>query len=172
MPSPQEVVIMQVKCKICGKLIDREIAYNVVIKDKNNYYCSEQEYNDVQNNKKQEQELKDNTYKFIEEIIGRTTNTILYKEVGIWLTVSDYKTILAYLKENKTTIENILSSKSFNTEYAKIRYFSAIVKNNISNFKAPTQEIVKHIDNEIYETKFKQKTRRKCLADYEDGEEI
>ena len=162
---------MQVKCKICGKSIDREIAYNVVVKDKNSYYCSEQEYNDVQNNKRQEQELKDNTYKFIEEIIGRTTNTILYKEVGIWLTVSNYKTILAYLKENKIIIENILSSKSFNTEYAKIRYFSAIVKNNISDFKLPTPEIIKHIDTEIYETKFKQKARRKCLSDYEDGEE-
>lgn len=162
---------MKVKCKICGKSIDREIAYNVVIKDKNNYYCSEQEYNNVQNNKRQEQELKDNTYKFIEEIIGRTTNTILYKEVGIWLTVSNYKTILAYLKENKTNIENILSSKSFNTEYAKIRYFSAIVKNNIGDFKPKKAEIIKNVEVEIYETKFKQKTRRKCLSDYEDGEE-
>ena len=65
-----------------------------------------------------------------------------------------------------------MSYKNFDnsTEYAKIRYFSAIVKNSIGDFKSKKTEIVKNIEVEMYESNFKQKPKRKCLADYEDGE--
>ena len=67
-----------------------------------------------------------------------------------------------------------MNYKNFDTstEYAKIRYFSAIVKNNISDFKPKKVDVVKNIEFEIYETNFKKSGRRKCLADYEDGDEI
>ena len=165
---------MKVKCKVCGKLNEKDTAYKVSIGKVNTYYCSEKEYLDMQKEKQLKKELKDNVYKVIEEIIGKTVNTALNKEVNIWLEVSDYKTILEYLKENKAFIVKQMDYKNFDTstEYAKIRYFSAIVKNNIGDFKPKKAEIIKNVEVEIYETKSKQSAKRKCLADYEDGDEI
>ena len=161
---------MNVKCKGCGKQIDKNAAYKVTKGKVNNYYCSETEYNCILSEKFSIQKDKDDTYTLIEEIIGKTTNTILFKEVKIWLTVAGYKVIIAYLTDNKTYISSVIQSKNFTNEYAMIRYFSAIVKNNIGNYKPSKPEPIKKADVEIYETKFKPIVRRKCLADYEDGD--
>lgn len=163
---------LNVKCKCCGKQIDRNIAYKVTKGRVNSYYCSETEYNDDVLQKSLAQKDKSDTYELIEDIIGKTTNTILFKEVQIWLSVTNYKNIASYLLDNKQYLINTMQNKSFNNEYGMIRYFSAIVKNNISSYKPSKSEPMKQADVEIYETKFKLKPRRKCLTDYEDGEEI
>lgn len=165
---------LKVKCKICGELNEKDDAYKVVVGRVNTYYCSEEEYLESQKEKQLKKEIKNNVYKIIEDIIGKTINTVLHKEVNIWLTVSDYNTIFEYLKENKTFIEKQMGYKNFDnsTEYTKIRYFSAIVKNNLSDFKPKKAEVIKNVETEIYENNFKQKVKRKCLSDYEDGDEI
>ncbi len=170
MPSPQGVMKLNVKCRICGKLIDRNIAYKVYKGKINTYYCSEKEYTDYLAEQSIQQQKKKDTYTLIEEFIGKTTNTILFKEVGIWLTVADYDTICGYLKDNKAQIQYALN-KNFISEYAKIRYFSAIVKNNIGDYIPPVPEPVRKVETELYESKYKPKARRKCLNDYlEDGD--
>lgn len=170
MPSPQGVMKLNVKCRICGKSIDKNTAYKILKGKVNTYYCSEKEYTDYLVKQSEQQQKKKDTYALIEEFIGKTTNTILFKEVGIWLTVADYDTICGFLKDNKERIQRTLN-KDFVSEYAKIRYFSAIVKNGIGDYKPPVSEPVHKAETEIYESKYKSKTRRKCLNDYlEDGD--
>lgn len=89
----------------------------------------------------------------------------LRKESQTWGT--DYKRISYFLEDNMARIERDMR-KQFRTEYAKVRYFSAIIKNGIANYIMPKPEIAKDIGNEFYEMKYKPKARRKCLADYEE----
>ena len=108
-------------------------------------------------------------YEAIEYFIGKTTNTALFKEINIWLSVADYDTICNYLTDNKSYISSVIN-KDFSSEYAKIRYFSAIVKNSIGDYKPSNTEPIKTAETELYETKYQPKRKRKGLADYEDGD--
>ena len=169
MPLPQGGGRMKVKCKICGTLVERESAYKIVKNGKNLYYCSEQEYIEYTNKQEEISRQKSRMYELIEYFIGKTTNTALFKEISIWLTVADYDKICNYLADNKTYLTSAMD-KAFSSEYAKIRYFSAIVKNSIGDYKPSKPEPIKTVETEFYETKYQPKRKRKCLADYEDGD--
>lgn len=138
----------EVKCRACGKTIGRESAYMAT---KRRYYCNQQEYN-----------AYNKVFEIISEYIN-INNTALYKEVLLWGT--DYAKICCFLQDNKDRLTYAMS-KGFNSEYAKIRYFSAIIKNNINDYQPPKPDIIKQCTDEFYENKYKPKTRRKCLADY------
>ncbi len=154
---------MLVKCRICNNKIDRADAYKVIVNNKNNYYCNETEYQTWALKK----EIKDNTYNLIYEIFGRKiTNTILFKEVGELSEIYTYEKILAYLEENKEYLYNVMK-KTFSSEYAQIRYFTAILKNNLSDFHYEKEEQIKKVDMDIPEYKFSRKSKRKPLSDYE-----
>ena len=105
----------KVTCRACGKKIDITSAFKATSRT---YYCSEQEY-------LIEKALLDIIY----EIIGQTKNTILFAEMRLW---GDHNKVYNYLKENKTKIQQDMS-KEFVSEYAKIRYFSALIKNRIAD---------------------------------------
>lgn len=161
---------MKVKCRICGELIEKSSAFNRITNGKNFYCHSEQEYTENENKKIQEKQLKARLYDNINSIIGVTVSTVLYKEVGIWLSVATMEKICSYLDENKQYLVLVMSQKTFSSEYAKIRYFSAIVKNNIADYIPPTPEPIKKVEVEVYDIKYTPHKRRKCLADYEDGD--
>lgn len=157
------------KCQVCKKEINKENCYKVPKKNGGFfYYCSETEYLKMIGKKN----TYDNVKKKIEDIIGVTINSTINKEISIWNTVADFNTIYDYLCQNEDFLYKTIHNKSFDTEYGKIRYFSAIVKNNIKDFKEKEvkEEPVKSFDVEIYEVKFKPKKRRKCLTDYEGGD--
>lgn len=160
---------MKVKCKVCGTPIERDTAYKIVKNGKNLYYCSENEYIDYTNQQIKIAQQKQRMYETIEYFIGKTTNTVLFKEINIWLSVADYDTICNYLSDNRSYISSAMN-KDFSSEYAKIRYFSAIVKNSIGDYKPLKPEPIKTAETEFYETKYQPKRKRKCLADYEDGD--
>ena len=161
--------ILEVTCRICKSKIDKSIAYCVFDGKRNKYYCSQSEYLNNIKDKENAEKQKVHLYKMIESFIGKTTNTALYKEINIWLSVSDYDTICSFLSDNKDKI-NYSLQKNFTSEYGKIRYFSAIIKNGIGDYKPTKPETPRRIEVEIYLVKYKPKARRKCLADYEDGE--
>ena len=158
---------MQVKCKCHGIKIERDTAYKVTINGKNQYYCNEQEYINIQNNKK----IKDDTYNAINNVFGyKVVNTAIFKEVNELLEVTDYQTITSLIISKFQYLSNILG-KDFNNEYAKIRYFTAIIKNGLKDFKIQNkEEVIKQSDNEVFEPKYKPKVRRKSLSEYEDGD--
>lgn len=159
------------KCKYCGKSIDTNNAYKIVIGKINRYYCNEEEYNIVY----KAQQIKDDTYNLIYEIFGRKiTNTILYKEINELALVYSFEKIEVYLSKNKEYLSNIMQNKTFQNEYAQIRYFSAILKNSLTDFKYEKNEkINKNIEIDMPSYKFKRKTSKKSLAEYEQevGEE-
>lgn len=162
---------MEVICRGCGKKVDRDSAYKVTKGKTNFYFCSENEYKQIFAEKEKAQETRNELQSLIDDIFGYpVTNTALYKEQSEWAKVKPLETVIAYLNDNKQYISTTLENKSFNNEYGKIRYFSAIVKNNIQSYVPSRPEIIKRADVEIYDTKYKPGRKRKCLADYEDGD--
>ena len=162
---------MEVVCRGCGKKIDRDLAYKIVKGKTNLYFCSEDEYKRILTEKEKAQETRNSLQLVIDEIFGYpVTNTALYKEQSEWTKVKPLEIIIDYLKENKQYISTTLENKQFTSEYGKIRYFSAIVKNNIQSYTPPRPEVIKQTNTEIYEVKYKPGHRRKCLSDYEEGD--
>lgn len=160
------------KCKYCGKSIDTKVAYKVAVGKTNRYFCNKEEYDIVY----KAQKIKNDTYDLIFEIFGRkVTNTILYKEVNELSSVYPYERIKAYLEQNMTYLSNLMQNKSFQSEYAQIRYFTAILKNNLTDFKYEKKERINiEIDIDMPEYVFKRKSDRKPLIEFEEevGEEV
>lgn len=154
---------MLVKCRLCGAKVERKNAFKVVVGNKNAYYCNEAEYQKVLHNR----EVKDNTYTCINEIFGyKVLNSALFKEINLLLETYSYEHILAYLMENKNYITKVLE-KDFVSEYAKIRYFSAIIKNNIADFKMKEPEKPREIDVDMPIRNYKRKNKRRSLEEIE-----
>jgi hypothetical protein len=96
-------------------------------------------------------------------------NTALWKEKQLWNKAFSDEIIAKYLEENKDYL-TLAVSKLSGTEYAKIRYVSAVLKNSLRDFKPKAEVIEKPIVvvEEHYETKYKSKTRM-ALEDLEEG---
>ena len=155
---------MLVKCRLCGTKVDRNEAFKVVVGGINTYYCNEAEYQKVLH----EKEVKDNTYECINQIFGyKVLNSALFKEINLLLQVYSYEHILAYLTENKDYIAKVLD-KEFVSEYAKIRYFSTILKNNMADFKPKEPEKPKEVEVDIPIMHYKRKNKRRSLSEIEE----
>lgn len=161
---------MLVKCRGCSNKIERDLAYRVVVKGANHYYCNEQEYNEIQKRK----QSKDNTFLCINNIFGyKVTSTVLFKEINGLHDTYTYEKIFSYLQDNHQYLQQVME-KDFISEYAKIRYFSAILKNNLADFKMKEPEFVKSIDVDIPSNRYKRKKQRKALSEIETevGDEL
>ena len=150
---------------MCEEKVDRLLAYKVVIDGKNHYYCTEKEYKDLLAQK----EAKDNVYNLINHIFEKkVTNTALFKEINALLETHTYEEILSYLQDNEDYLCRVMS-KDFQSEYAKIRYFSTILKNNMADFQQKEEvKIVRDVKVDVSESKFKRKNKRKPLVEYEE----
>lgn len=156
---------MLVKCQSCGLKTDRDIAFKIKVQGINKYYCTENEYLKIINEKK----IKDDTYITIYEIFGyKIMHTTLFKEVSELATVYTFDKINKYLSLNKAYITSTMQ-KDFKNEYAKIRYFMAIIRNNLKDFTDGDKEIViktKEID--IAKDNYKPRKKRKSLNEFEE----
>ena len=156
---------MLVKCRLCGTKVDRNEAFKVVVGCKNTYYCNEAEYQKVLHDR----EVKDKTYECINQIFGyKVLNSALFKEINLLLEVYSYEHILAYLTENKEYITKVLE-KDFVSEYAKIRYFAAILKNNIADFKMKEPEKPKEVNVDMPIINYKRRNKRRSLSEIEES---
>lgn len=149
---------MTCKCRICGEKLDTETAYKVTIKNKNKYYCSEQEYNEFIKQKEYAQQLKQDIKDIICDIfdIPAIVNTIVYKEWQDWNQLAADEVILNYLQENKTFFRNKIQGMD-NTEYNKIKYLSAILKNSLNDFQKSESKVqikIKDVTIEEYVAKY------------------
>lgn len=187
-----------VKCKFCKEQKDINEAYKAILYNSkgtpsNAYFCNEEHYQDyraieeekerlkkikIEAKKKEEEEKqkreadKNKLYSLVCEILGRKEiiNTILWKERAIWNRVATDEVISKYLEENKKYLTDMIARLD-NIEYNRIRYLSAILKNNLGDFKPKAREIKKIIpvvQEEHYETKFKNKKKRKGFEDLEE----
>ena len=158
------------KCKICGTPLDTNTAYKIVDKNgKNKYYCSQSEYEAEEARKKKAKEDKDKVYRLICNLFGyEVQNTQLFAEWRLWNKLKSNEIIYKYLVENKEYLQQICN-KPFEGEYQKIRYFSAVLKNSLKDFK-PKVEVAdkpRIVAEEHYETKYKPKVRM-ALEDFEE----
>lgn len=151
---------MLVICKACKKKIDRDTAYKVVVAGKNQYYCNEKEYLNIM----EEKQAKKEVFNLCTEILGATTNTILFKEMTEISSVYSYKKILEYLKCNLPSIKSYMY-KTFTSEFGKIKYFTTIIKNNIGDYVAEIKD-EKTIEMETTEVNYKARSRKKSLSQY------
>ena len=168
---------MLVKCRHCGNKIDRKEAFKVVVGGKNAYYCNEDEY---LLSKKLKGD-KDGTYNIINQIFGyEVKNSALYKEINTIRIDFSYESILMYLKQEFDYLHSIMCEKDFQSEYGKIRYFSAIVKNNLPNFmrdqemKWQREVAPVEVQVDMPEMTYVRKKKRKPLIEIEQevGDEL
>jgi len=111
----------------------------------------------------------DNAYilQLIHGIINLSQDKKMSAEIKTW--GNDIDKIVSYLQDNRDALEALMSKKQFTSEYAKIRYFSTVVKNGLSTYVMSPPEVIKKTDNEFYESKYKPKPRRKCLSEIIEG---
>ena len=166
---------MLVTCKICKTKVDRDSCYKRVVNGKNWYCCSREEYDKHEQEKAKEAADKDKVYKLVCQIIGRDQiiNSILWKEKAVWNSVKPDEIIGKYLEENKDYLVSVISRLE-DKEYNRIRYLSAIVKNNLGDFKPKVEEerkvvVIDNYDHELFvPTMVKQNIQQQNLADVED----
>ena len=159
---------VQVKCQICGTMLDKAIAFKVPSGKVNKYYCTEQEYMHKLRKDALEKAIKDDVYEKINDLFGRIiTNTAIFSSISSLASVYSYKKIRSYLYDNTDFLEKAMN-KSFQSEYAKIRYFCAILCNNLADY-IPTEEEIYITDNEyeLVEVKYKPKKKRRAMCDLE-----
>ena len=140
----------KVKCRYCGKLIDKEDSHAVKHGRVNWYYCNVEH--------SLAKTPKDTFYEEAAKII-QTTHTMFYKEMDEIAKFHTYEKMTAYIKDSRQMIEFYMS-KDFSSEYAKVRYFSSILKNNLSDFIVKEQDnhiAIDHIENTYDTSNFKAK---------------
>lgn len=160
------------KCKICGAELDSKTAYKITVGKINKYFCSKEEYDAEANRKQKEKEDKDKVYYLICDILGEkeVLNTALWKEKTIWNKAFSDEIIAKYLAEQKDYLTSAVSKLS-GTEYARIRYVSAVLKNSLRDWKPKVEEAPKPkvvVEETIYEAPTHSLNRRRSLADLED----
>ena len=149
---------VKVKCKECGNKLERSDAYLVesisekTLKINKKYYCDEKCY------KKQEtrKELIIKCNDLMEEILGIPIRSNIYfnKMYSPIIKRYDYDVIYEFLTSEKDYIEQQMEDKDFNTVNVKLKYFLAIMQNNIGKYeqviknKESFKEDIKH---EIFE---------------------
>lgn len=121
--------VRKVKCKICGKTSTNEQAYKVTKGKLNYYYCSKEEYDEVQAEKDNKQRCLD-TVSSILDI--RLIPPIMVKQIVEIREYYDYAIIERTFKECENVIRRFIET-SDSSEYAKAKYIITIVANNINN---------------------------------------
>ena len=115
---------------------------------------------------------RDKAYRLVCEILGKQQiiNTALWKEWKEWNSVASDEVIRLYLEENKEWMSRKISSLG-STEFGCIRYLSAILKNNLGDFKPKTPEAAKpkvQVDETFYGQITTRNNKRRSLEDLED----
>lgn len=159
------------KCRICKTPHDTKDAYKVVVNNKPQYYCSQEEYEAEESRKKKVAEDKDKVYNLICDMFGyEIVNTQFFAEWTLWNKLKSNEIIYKYLRENEDYLQQICD-RSFDTEYQKIRYFSAVLKNSLRDFKPKVEAVVQPkvvVEETIYEAPTHSLNKRRSLEDLED----
>ena len=149
---------MRVICRYCKSKIEKKDALQIPGEKYNTYYCNQECYSKANAEKKakeierlaKKQEKEENkqkridpVYEEIADIFGyRIANSALFKEMKLWRGICDDTKILAYLQENRDRIKSAMERAS-SSEYARIRYVSAILKNSLADYNVKNIEAEK-----------------------------
>lgn len=139
------------KCRICGKQLTTDIAFNFPKidkngKKKNQYYCSEEEYREHEKNIEL---LRENQILF-DKIIGYTciNNTKNKEFAKIYDVGYSRRQVNKFLLDKGDYIKASLNKKLVNgdmNEYQKILYIFAIIRSEIKDYFSETSKPVKDV---------------------------
>lgn len=142
-------------CKICGAELNTDTAF----KGNRYYCCSESEYL----NYNSEIASRNNVINYLFQLC-KTNNSALFKEMNVWHETASWSKLENYFRDNIEYLTNVLNNKSFEKIYYKIRYLSAIVKDNIDDYKETVLDI-QISASEFIPVNYKPKPKRKGFAD-------
>ena len=167
-----------VTCRICKTQIDKVLAFKFGEKQ---YCCSETEYlqkleadRKAEEEKEKSKELNRRNFMVISEIFGyEVTNSALFKELSELSDIYDKENVYSYIRDNFELLKRALDSIDFKKEYGKIKYFTAIIRNNIVDYlnikkdENEEKEYIKYVEYDCPETKYKNKNKRRSLYEIE-----
>lgn len=135
------------KCKICGQQLTTDNAYKVTNKGKNSYYCTEEEYNQQQ----EEIEQRKKCMSIIQELTHSYAPCYLkeFKEVRNYY---NWRVIIESLKECNKSITWFLSNNQDSSDFAKARYIKTCVL-NVANKCKMRVEKEDRLKAKLFETK-------------------
>lgn len=137
------------KCQWCKKDVDTKTAHKEVVNDKNKYWCNDECYKTYEAEREKQAKIKaeyDEIYDITKEIFGYefAGYSLLKREVMSWEKIGNRHKIIAYLKENKAWLSDVMS-KEFVSDFNRVRYFSTIVAGKLHDWKPkPIMEIAQH----------------------------
>ena len=111
------------KCKACGKELTTDIAYR---DEKGKYYCSQEEYEEIQRDKQRKEEC----FKYLEGFMRVPISKIARKRINELHEYYSYEVIYRTIKFVEDRIRYAVENKSFNSEQAMVNYLIAIIENN------------------------------------------
>ena len=139
------------------------------------HYFRWQDKNSAKSNKIDEKEFAP-IYDIVLDICGGkfTGRTIVWKEYLTWKEVVDGNgnKVKWYLTENKRSLSEALKKKHFDSDFGMIKYLSAIVKNNVAQYRSNEYMSLplKESESQVKENTavIPNSKRRKSLAELED----
>lgn len=165
------------KCKYDNKQLDTKTAFKAVIKEKNTYFCDEDCYTKYLADKAEQEKINaeyDEIFELTKQIFGYEFQSIglLRKEIAAWERVGTRQKIIAYLKENKSWLSDVMN-KEFVSDFNRVRYYSVIVAGKLHDWKPKVQVVepavtTPAIDITFYEEASQSLNKRRSLADLED----
>ncbi len=163
------------KCRYDKKPVNTKTAFKVVIDDKNTYWCCEECYNLYLADKEKQDKIKaeyDEIFDITKEIFGYEFMgySLLKREVIAWEKVATRAKIIAYLKENKSWLSDVMN-KEFGSDFHRVRYYSVVVSSKLHDWKPRDVEVAKPkvvVEETIYEAPTQSTNKRRSLADLED----
>ena len=132
----------KVKCKICKKQLTTDTSFKVVRNGKNEYYCSEEEYNELL----KEKEERNKCLELISSVFGiEFCPPMVVKELNNIAIHYNYETIMDTFNDNevKNTVGWFLDNNGFN--FGTVRYVFTIIFNNIARVYKKHQEELEKI---------------------------
>lgn len=148
------------KCRICGADLDTETAYKVIIKNKNRYYCSQEEYETYVKEREHAEWLVAQIKEALKHILNvpAIVNTYVYKEWAEWNKIASNEVILNYLLENKDLLHGRVAPMTGN-EFARIKYLSTILRNSLQSYQeqqaiSKPHKQIKEVSVEEYVAKY------------------
>lgn len=129
-------------CRGCGKHLTTDIAYKVIENKKNIYYCTKEEYEELQKKKVDKEEC----LVVVAELLQlKFVPPSLLKQLNTLNELYDYVIITKTFKECADKIRWFMDNKSSDNDFANFKYVITIVANNINSVYKKYQKEQKEI---------------------------
>lgn len=181
---------VKVKCKYCGKSIDKELAFKEEYLTKTlsiryKYYCNAEHY-EAYYKEQEEKELKiqrEKELKVKARELCRELSGLDQKEKSIYFSSTykiitdkfDNELIYDYCTKYKNEILDLLNSKDFKTSASRIKYCLVMLENQLERYKLELsepkeekQKVIEVDDNLIDDFDINVKAKKKERRDIND----